>query len=204
MFLARLYTDPELRNRFCADPQNTARQLGLASTDAISLSSLSAEQVNFFADSLIGKRLRAAGELLPLIKQALRGRFSGLFRTYAEDRRLFGNKPYENDALGFCAFLKRSGKLELRRVEWGRDAMRFDVAYLRAVISPRIFSFMLLRYPVHTMLHRTADPSAATRSGLTLVIWLRFARGGRLRNLIVTNPFGRRQRSTIVHRLFCQ
>lgn len=193
-FLAQLSSDPELRNRFCADAQNTAREFALASRDAISLSALSAEQVNFFADSLIGKRLRAAGELLPLTKRALRGRFSDLFRPYAENRRLFGNKPYENDAVGFCAFLKKSAKLELRQVDWGQDAMRFDIAHLRAGLSSPIFSLTLLRYPVHAMLH-DAKPMPSMRPRLTLVIWLRCARGGWLRNVIVTNPFGQRQRS---------
>ena len=150
-FLARVYTDSELRKAFCNDGQATARHFGFDPKNASTLSAISARQVNFFAHSLIRKRLTAVAALLPLTRRALAIRFNPLFRFHAERFSLTGSRPYENDALGFCAFLKETAKSELRQVEWGLDALRFDEAQLRAVVSRCIFSVRLLRFPVHAL-----------------------------------------------------
>lgn len=194
MLLARLYTDTNLRNLFFVDSQAAGEKFGLERDEAREITKLSARQVSFFADSLIRKRFGEVAKLLPLTRSALGGMFETLFRSYAQTNRLKMIKPYQKDAIGFCAFLEVAAKTELAKVSWGMDALRFETAHVKAVVLGRSFSIRLLRYPVHSMLRSVAvsDSISITKRRLTLAIWLRVGLSGQLRFFAIGQPLCRR------------
>ncbi len=57
--LARLYTDETLRHAFRNDPIRIGKENGLNESEITQLTEISAEELDFFAESLFWKRLRA-------------------------------------------------------------------------------------------------------------------------------------------------
>jgi hypothetical protein len=55
-FLARLLTDPELRERFFADPAGVATQEGLSQTEASAMAAMPAQDLRIAARSYAHKR----------------------------------------------------------------------------------------------------------------------------------------------------
>jgi len=190
LLLVQLYTDAALRERFFSDPEAAGREFGLDRQQAREFAKLSACQVNFFADSLIRKRLGEVRRLLPLTRKALGARFEVLFRRYAEIHRLEMPKPHQNDAISFTAFLEHSARTEFSKMPWGLDAARFEAACLAAIAAGRRWIVRLFRYPIQELLRSVAGPDQAPppRPRPTLAIWLRFSRSGQLRSFVLSPP----------------
>src|SRR5262245_39174488 len=105
--LAQLYTDAGLRERFLADPQAVAGQLGLIRDDAEHLARLPALPLRLFARSLLQKRMKALTRLLPLTREGLGPEWEALFFRYADTRVPAGTQRHREDAIAFAAFLAR-------------------------------------------------------------------------------------------------
>jgi hypothetical protein len=179
VLLARLYTDAGLRERFFSKANSAEREFGLHGQEAGQLSKLSAAQVNFFADSLIRKRLGEASKLLPLTRKALGTRFDKVFRSYAENHHLDTSRPYQNDAISFSAILPHSARTEFTEIPWAVDLARFEVAHLQAVALGRRCIIRLFRYSIDNLLKTVAEGNQLPllMRWPTLAIWLRFPWG---------------------------
>lgn len=122
--LARLYTDTELRQRFLADPQATGRELALSPEEAGWLASIAAEQVEFFARSLVSKRARVVAKLLSGTARTLGHDFTRLFEEYAVRPMPGGHRE---DACDFADWLARRPLAH----PWLGDLARLEAAWLK-------------------------------------------------------------------------
>lgn len=188
LILSRLYTDAALRKRFLANPESLVKEFGLDEHQMRELAQLSAQQLNFFADSLIRKRLGEVRKLLPLTSQALGARFGKLFWRYAESHRLTMPQPHRKDAIAFCAFLKESARSELSEVPWALDVAAFEAACLEATTPARRCILRLFRYSIRELARSLSGKASALSPArrLSLAVWFRFSRQGQLRFFTVS------------------
>ena len=125
-FLARLYTDENLRRAFLSEPEKTGRENGLGEKEIAELSAIVPDELEFFGDSLVWKRLREVEKFLPLVKKALGEDFESLFREFANQFRPTAIKKHHEDAVEFCGFLQKQ-KL---KPAWAKDLAGFEQAKL--------------------------------------------------------------------------
>lgn len=123
--LARLYTDSYLRERFIKDAANVGRELGLNEIEASELSKISPEELSFFSDSLVWKRLNEVEKLLPLTRKILREKFRDEFQSFADTYNPTGIKKHLEDAQAFCDYV-----LKKNVTGWQKDLIRFEQARL--------------------------------------------------------------------------
>ncbi len=154
--LARLYTDREFQSKFLADPGSHANDLGLSAADAKSLAASAANEVRWFADSLVNKRLREVVKMLPLTYREVGATaFEEAFRNFAAEFSPFSTKKHLEDALAFSDWLRR-GDLDAS----ARTLVQFDSRRLRHNSNGKALSACLLR----------RDPRTPTNEGIGL--WL--------------------------------
>lgn len=72
IFLARLYTDAELRARFNADPEREARRAGLSADECTALKDCDRVGMEMAAESFGRKRARQQGRRLPFHRRIWR------------------------------------------------------------------------------------------------------------------------------------
>ena len=156
--LARLYTDRKLREEFvdkASDDADRARELAAAASD----------EVKWFAESLVTKRLREVEKLLPLTRQRIGSQeFEKRFRAFADKFSPTTVKKHLEDALGFADELISDNTLE--RIV--RDLSRFESRKLRHYASDRRLSLCSLRF----------DPRHQRRPGIGF--WVAIGRWSRL------------------------
>ncbi len=103
--LARLYTDPKLRNAFFADPAAVAREFGIGSAEASELAAAVGTELEYFARTLLRKRMSEAKKLLPEVSREIGDRFEALFAEFAEEFVPDSSKKHLLDAYQFTSFL---------------------------------------------------------------------------------------------------
>jgi hypothetical protein len=119
--LARFYTDAELRKHFLEDSKSVGRELNLSDDEIEQLSAISSEELSFFADSLVWKRLNEVEKLLPLSRKVLKEEFIDLFHFFAPTYNPTTIKKHLEDAIAFCEYLKKEVK-----TDWIVDLIRFE------------------------------------------------------------------------------
>lgn len=82
-FMARIYTDENLRRAFLVQPEKIGLEANLTKTEIIELAEILPEELTFFAESLFYKRLRELEKFQPLTKEKLEKDFEILFREFA-------------------------------------------------------------------------------------------------------------------------
>ena len=187
--LARLYTDASLRERFFADPEGVSEVLGLSSGEAQQLARMSAQQVNFFANSLKRKRLNEAHKMLPLTCRVLGKRFGSLFRRYADTHAPSGVKKHLEDAIAFSRFVEQDAAKE-GIVPWVVDLLRYEAAWLK-VWEPS-FRWMAIGFdfPVGRLAQTLAQGNGAglPQQRPTIALWFRILQRGQLRHILLPLP----------------
>ena len=103
--LARLLSDPSLRLQFCEEPEHVARQIGVAQEDWHSFVSISPEQLNRQAETLLNKRWHEVRRLVPKTIEMLGSEAVDLFRFYATKEWPQGHRRHSVDAHRFLRFL---------------------------------------------------------------------------------------------------
>lgn len=133
--LARLYTDPDFRERMLsgndsADPRTR------------DLASAAADEVKWFAESLVTKRLREVEKLLPLIRNEIGAKeFEAMFRAFAPSFNPSSVKKHLEDAVEFAQYLQAG-----RRVDSFTGILaRFESARLRHIVFSKTLSVCSLR-----------------------------------------------------------
>lgn len=116
--LARLYTDPNVRQQFLNEPSSFADDLGLSDEDAEALAKAAGYEVNWFADSLVNKRLREVRKLLPISERVIgRDEFERRFREFAAGFAPTTVKKHLEEALAFAEVLFTDDRIDLARFE---------------------------------------------------------------------------------------
>ncbi|MBX7170108.1 MAG: hypothetical protein K1X72_04060 [Pyrinomonadaceae bacterium] len=105
-FLARIFTDETLRQTFWENPQIVGIENGLDEVEIVQIKSIIPEDLNFFADSLLHKRLNEVEKLLPLTKKILEKDFGKYFREFSQIFQPITVKKHLEDAIEFCKYLQ--------------------------------------------------------------------------------------------------
>jgi hypothetical protein len=185
--LARLYTEPELRERFSADPQGVGEALGLDAEEAGRLAQLPAAEIDRFARSLVHKRRSEVEKLLPLTRRALGPRFPVLFREHAARFMPNGVKKQFHDAVAFAEFLARRVQQEGTEAGWVGELAQYESAWLEAEALAQPWIARTFRYPVH-QLRLYWEEGAVLEVRPSLLLWLRPRWASRCRHLAVSAP----------------
>lgn len=131
-FLARIYTDANLRRQFLSAPDEIGQANNLSDKEIVELVAVFPEELNAFADSLLYKRLREVEKFLPLTKNALGKEFEKRFREFADSYLPSTVKKHLEDSVEFCRYLqkdkttssieKNTAKFEQAKLEfWGLE-----------------------------------------------------------------------------------
>lgn len=162
--LARLYTDPEFQSKFLADPVEFADDVGLSAAAAIDLAVSAADEVRWFSDSLITKRLREVVKMLPLSYEEVgAGKFEEAFRTFAATFSPSSVKKHLEDSLAFADCL-----INVQVDPLLKSLIRFESRRLRYNALGGKISFSLLR----------RDPRVPRSQGIGL--WVAFGERSRV------------------------
>lgn len=127
-FLARIYTDENLRREFLNEPREIGEANNLNESEINEILEIFPDEINSFAESLIWKRLREVEKFLPQTRRVLAKDFINLFREFAPSFNSTAIKKHLEDALQFGAFLqthetvsavaKNTAKLECAKLEF--------------------------------------------------------------------------------------
>lgn len=185
-FLARLYLETPLRERFFAAPQKVAAELGVPPEDAVHLAALSRRQTEFFARSLKFKRLTEVRRLLPRSAELLGSGFSELFLRYAEAPLSGGLGKHCEDALAFVRFAERvETPLE---PHWALDLLRYEAAWLHARARLKDGCLMrTFRHDLRVLLSPAHEAEPDRRP--TLGVWWKLPWSRRLVHRLIVMPF---------------
>jgi hypothetical protein len=181
-FLARVFTDEELRREFLAAPEKVGAENNLSEAEILELQQMLPAQLNFFGDSLVYKRLREVEKLLPLTRKALGRRdFENLFREFAARFLPQTIKKHLEDAIQFAGFL------EAKRIRpaWTNDLIGFERAKLIFHNSARRFLFKKFDCDVREIIKNVSHSDATPAENdfpkrKTLALWIRVGRKTRL------------------------
>lgn len=167
---ARIYTDENLRLEFLAAPEKVGKQNNLTEKEIRDLAEVLPAELNFFADSLVNKRLRETEKLLPLTRKILEKNFEKYFREFANQYTPESTKKHLEDAVQFADFLQTK-PIELF---WARDAAKFERAKFEFHNFGKRLVFEIFDCDVRDFARQSADAPGEIRKKKTLAIWVRF------------------------------
>ncbi len=178
-FLARLYTDENLRRDFLSASERIGRENNLTEKEIAELAAIFPEELKLFADSLVWKRLREVEKLLPLTRNILGKDFERFFRQFASRFTPASIKKHLEDAIAFADFL------QTEEVEpfWVRDAAKFEQTKLEFNNFGKRFVYEIFDCDIKEFIRQNANaPAGEIRKKKTLAIWIRF--GNKTRNFV--------------------
>ena len=177
-FLARIYTDENLRREFSRAPERVGRENDLTEKEIRELAEILPAELNFFAESLFRKRLREVEKLLPLTKKALAADFEKRFREFANQFTPASIKKHLEDAIEFSGFLQSKEVVS----GFAKEAAKFERAKLEFNNFGRRFVFRVLEYDVREIQRLNAKMPDDFKKTKTFALWLRI--GKRTRHFI--------------------
>src|SRR5262249_11849188 len=119
---------------------------------------------------------------IPMAARALGGRFAEFFERYAVESEPRGARADLDDAAGFVEALRRwAGQIE---PPWAVDLARYELAWSQAARAGRVPILRAFKFPV-ARLARGEEPVTPR---MTLALWWRPTRRGRVRHLVVSVP----------------
>lgn len=174
-FLARLYTDTDLRRAFLSEPQSVGAANDLNEFEIAELAAVLPEELNFFAESLFWKRLRETEKFLPLTKNVLGADFEKLFREFSQNFNPQAIKKHLEDAIEFCRFLQ-----EKDGSNQAKDAAKFEMAGLTFNSNAKNFMFAKFDFDMREVLENFPLKKQLAeinfRKRKTFAIWLRIGK----------------------------
>ena len=182
-FLARLYTDENLRREFVVAPEKIGSENNLKPGEIAELAKILPEELNSFSESLFYKRLREVEKLLPLMRKILKKDFERHFREFANIFLPESNKKHFEDAINFADSLAN----QENEFVWLKDIARFEKTRSEFNVLQKRFSMILLDYDVRLILENTSNEKSDLFTNLkkrkTAVIWLRF--GNKVNHFVI-------------------
>ncbi|MGC2235802.1 MAG: hypothetical protein WA584_06550 [Pyrinomonadaceae bacterium] len=168
-FLARLYTDENLRKRFLSEPEKIGLENDLTESEIAGLSAIIPEELNFFADSLVWKRLREVEKILPLTRKALSENFEEYFRQFSQNYNPKSVKKHLEDAVEFCSFLQN----RKTKPVWAKDSAKFEQARLLFDSKAKDFLFRKFNFDIRKISREDAKALSEFPARRTFAIWIR-------------------------------
>jgi hypothetical protein len=167
-FLAQIFTDEKMRRNFWQDPEKVGQENDLEANEIAQLKQIVSADLDFFADSLVHKRLHEVEKLLPLTRKALEANFSRLFSEFSQTFQPQSVKKHLEDAIEFCRFVRRNEDLSAL----ARETAKFEETRHEFFSQKRTIAFCLLKSNLFS-----------SRSKYGLAVWFRIGR--RVRHFIL-------------------
>lgn len=165
-FIAQLFIDETLRLSFADAPQQVGAENGLSDDEISEINLTLNDDFEFFAKSLINKRLLDVKKLLPLSLQTLSvGEFNRRFHEFAKSH--MPAKPF-NDAVRFARFLTDAQTYQ----SWQMEMIKLERARLLFNNGKQNLFFKVFGYEL-TSSGQTDGPAAEPRKKRTLFLWIR-------------------------------
>ena len=169
-FLARIYTDANLRREFADAPEQIGGENNLTENEIAELVTILPDEIDFFADSLFWKRLREVEKLLPLTRKVFGADFETHFREFANGFTPESIKKHLEDAVEFVGFLQK------RETDWKRDAAKFESAKLEFYARGKGLVVRIFDYDVKEISRRIHESPMNFKRRKTFVVWLRIGK----------------------------
>lgn len=177
-FLARLYTDAEIRRDFLAEPLKIGFENNLNENEIAEIELILPEEITFFAESLFWKRLREVEKMLPLTKEFSSKNFASLFREFSQDFNPQTIKKHLEDAIGFGNFLQTKEISEL-----SKSIAKFEKTKLEFFGFGKQIAFCKLNFDLRNIQRRTINPQIRTfKKRTTIAVWLKI--GNKIKHFI--------------------
>jgi hypothetical protein len=179
--VARLVTEPALRQRFLDRPAETAEAEGWDAETARALAEIPPDRLRHFGDSLANKRAFDVSRTLPLTLRAVgEPRFFALFRELVAGSPRSAGGRIRDDAVAFAGALRGAGPRS-DVPAWVADLAAFEAASIRASApGPRLVALRLGHHPGDLVAATLgAGPHGEVRPRRTIVLWFRLGRSGR-------------------------
>lgn len=156
-FLARFYTNTELRRAFLSEPEKIGAENGLSKTEITEFAEVLPEELNFFAESLFWKRLREVEKFLPLTRKFSDEDFILHFRKFSQNFNPNTVKKHLEDAIEFCKFLKKA-KVSLIV----KNIAKFERTKIEFFGYGKRFAFCRLNYNIEELSRQNAKAQKKT------------------------------------------
>jgi len=169
-FLAKVFTDENLREKFLSEPESVGKENNLSETEIEQIRQVLPEQIKFFADSLFYKRLHEVEKFLPLTRKVLGKKFETYFREFANEFLPNTIKKHLEDAVEFGEYLRR------KETGWATDLISFEQARLIFNGYGKRFVFRKFRFDIKEILKVLRQDAKAgnVRERMSFAVWLRF------------------------------
>lgn len=174
-FLARLYTDNNLRRAFLSEPGKIGQENELTEDEISELAAVLPEELNFFAESLFWKRLREVEKFLPLTKQILEENFARYFRDFSQNFNPQSIKKHLEDAIEFAKFLTAAEISDL-----AKTAAKFEKSRLEFISSEKRFVICKLDFDIRK-LHENSALNLQRKT--KFAVWIRV--GNQIRHFVI-------------------
>lgn len=174
-FLARLYTDTNVRRAFLSEPEKIGAENDLNETEITELAEILPEELNFFAESLFWKRLREVEKMLPLSKEFLDEDFITLFREFSQNFNPTTVKKHLEDAIEFGKFLSQTDVSEI-----ARNLATFERTKLEFFGYGKRFAVCRLNYHIAEISRKGAKAKSDFPRRKTIAVWLKI--GGKIKH----------------------
>jgi hypothetical protein len=172
-FMARIFTDEDLRLRFLSEPEKVGRKHNLSATEIEQIKQILPEQIKSFADSLFYKRLHEVEKFLPLTRKSLREDFEKHFRAFSNRFLPQTIKKHLEDATGFAAFLQA----EELNPNWAKDIAKFESSRLSFRNSAKWLLLKRFDFDIREIIKEISLESSSAQSDFrkrkTFAVWLR-------------------------------
>lgn len=153
MLLAKLYTDPQIRESFFLDPEQTASDFGLSVQEQAQILELSKPLTRTFAHSLVHKRQGVVQKLLPCTFQSMGPLFNKAFHAFSSSYVPVGVRKHKEDAVRFALFLQEWIPLQADDTlpVYCIELARFEACWVEAHHPDVRWMLRTFRYPVHML-----------------------------------------------------
>lgn len=170
--LAKLYTDAEFRRAFLSEPEKIGAENDLTEKEISEIAAIMPEELNFFADSLYWKRLRAVEKLLPLTRQVLDEDFARIFLDFSQTYNPQTIKKHLEDAHKFCRFLQSRNISDVAKTaaKFERSKLEFFGFEKRLVICRVGFDIR------EFIVKRQKSPFEIPEKKAKTAVWFRFGK----------------------------
>jgi hypothetical protein len=171
-FLARIFTDENLRQNFLSESEKIGAENNLSESEIEDLKTVLPEQLNFFADSLYWKRLREVEKILPLIRKVSGENFGKFFREFSQNFNPQSVKKHLEDAYEFCKFLQKQNISE-----FAKNAAKYEQAKLEFFGYGKRFVVCKLDFDVRKFSREDANAQSVIQENKSkIAIWIRFGK----------------------------
>jgi len=169
-FLAKLYTDEQLRRAFLSEQSKIGEENFLNETEITEISEMLPEEISFFAESLFRKRLREVEKFLPLTRKVCGDEFQRLFREFSQSYNSQTIKKHLEDASEFCAFLQQSDSAS----EISKNTARYEQSKLKFYSYGKKFVVCKLSFDVREIGEQFVKTSGDNLKKKTkIAVWIR-------------------------------